>query len=395
MENGSFQAPFSELSSLDFRDEQLPPTPNRVPVAPETRVKSSTVEALLAQNEDLMARLKVTLRRLTSLENENEQLRAVEQEIRLQNVSLSDQLLVWKEKEHFWHQKNAKLESQMTSIRERFPELEQMEEKLERYKKYHEKVRTQVKPYIQQLKAFAQSLTLEIRKLTAEIEEKEVRRVDIEKRLRALRAEVDDELRRQDEQNRQLVQIFENEKDNLRTEAFELRVLNQDLQKKLEILSEEFLARTNALTEELQIQREELTKEIQVRAQKAETAQMRQDELENMLIALRRSKEEAEAVHRIEMQARQQEIQELRKLSFEDDVRIKDVSSKLKTAQEEASRQSSRADQLEEQLTSLRYLWTNKCEEAEKLQVTVQSLEKLNQELSHRLNQARKGEASL
>ena len=361
MENGSFQAPFSEISSLEF-NEIFPPTPAAVPRPHETRTKSSTVEALLAQNEDLMARLKVSLRRLTTLEDENDHLRAHEQQTRTQNSSLSDQLLVWKEKENFWQQKIDKLETEMLAIRNRFPELEAMEEKIERYKKYHEKVRLQVKPYIQQLKAFAENLTLEIRKLNAEIEDKEIRRQEVERKIRDLRTEVDEQLRRQDDQNRHLVQIFETDKDHLRQETSELRRLNSTLETKAERLDQ---------------------------------ALMRQDELENMIIALRRSKEESDVQHREELRRRNEESQALRKAAVEDTCRLEDLTAKSKADREEGERQRHRADQLEEQLTSLRFLWSTNCEEMEKLQTRLRSLEKLNLDLSQRLNQARKGEASL
>lgn len=352
MENGSFQTPFSNLSSLDFREE-LPPTPNQVPAtAAEIRsAKSSTVEAVLAQNEDLMARLKVTLRRLTALEEENDRLRELQNHARTQISALSDQLLVWQEKEGFWLQKNQKLEADMAALKKRFPEFEYMEEKLERYKKYHEKIRTQVKPYIQQLKGYAQNLALEIRKLNDEIEAKEVRRLEVEKRLHQLRTDIDDRLRQQDEQNRQLVQIYEQEKDRLRLELNELRKINVHLEDK---------------------------------ADRLDAALTRQDELENLIVALRRSKEEDE-----------EQIRALKKTTTQDRCRIEDLEAKLKAADEEINRHKHRAEQNEEQLTSLRFLWTSKSEEIEKLQVRIQSLEKINQELSFRLNQVRKGEASL
>jgi hypothetical protein len=51
-----------------------------------------------------------------------------------------------------------------------------------------------------------------------------------------------------------------------------------------------------------------------------------------------------------------------------------------------------RKGELEEQLTSLRYMWTSKCEETEKLKISLQSLEKINLDLSQKLNESRKGQ---
>ncbi|MBX2995940.1 MAG: hypothetical protein KF681_14030 [Bdellovibrionaceae bacterium] len=368
MENGSFQTPFSDVAHLDFREE-LPPTPEQAPAparmarTPSARpTTSSTVEALLSQNEDLMARLKVTLRRLTALEAENDTLKDIEHEVRTENASLTDQLLIWKEKESYWHKKNQTLENDMNAIRARFPELEQMEEKIERYKKYHEKIRVQVKPYIQQLKAYAQNLTLEIRKLMTEIESKEAKRLDVERRLRDLRADMDEQYRRQDQQSRELVALFEDEKSRLQLELTELRKINMALEGK---------------------------------ADKLDQALMRQDELENVIIALNRSQEEAKEAYKKGITDREIEFETLKRDLTEERYKNKGLDSKLQAIVQESDRQKHRADQLQEQLSSLRYLWTNKCEETEKLQLTLQSLEKLNQELSAKLNQLRKGEATL
>ncbi len=363
MEKGSFQAPFSELSTMEFREEG--PKAQRsmgIHHANELRLKSSTVEALLAQNEDLMARVKVSMRRLTSLESENDHLRETEQQTRTQNASLSDQLLVWKEKENYWQQKNQCLESESQALRARFPELEGMEEKIERYRKYHEKVRLQVKPYIQQLKAYAQNLTLEIRKLSSEIQEKELARIDSEKKLRKTQINFEQELRAKDDQNRQLVQIFESEKEQLRATLSELRKLNATLETK---------------------------------AERLEASLMRQDELENTVIGLRRAKEEGEIGLREDLKNREFTIQNLKKTQIENDFKIEDLQKNLRATTEESDRQKHRAVQVEEQLTSLRYLWNSKSEEIGRLQLQLQSLEKLNLDLSQRLNKARKGEASL
>ncbi|MFN7729108.1 MAG: hypothetical protein ACK5P7_08135 [Bdellovibrio sp.] len=362
MENGSFQPPFSDVAHLDFREE-LPPTPDQAPqlMTPPHRT-SSTVEALLSQNEDLMARLKVTLRRLTALEAENDSLKQNDHQVRTENASLCDQLLIWKEKENYWQQKNSKFEGELNMIRSRFPELEQMEEKIERYKKYHEKIRHQVKPYIQQLKAYAQNLTLEIRKLTDEIEAKEGKRLQIERRVRELRQEMDDQFKRQDLQTRELVALFENEKSQLQLELSELRKINVILEGK---------------------------------ADQLENALMRQDELENVIIALRRAQDESKQSYSASLLEKELEGEAAKRDLLEERYKNMSLNTKLQAIQQESERQKHRADQLQEQLSSLRFLWTNKCEETEKLQLTLQSLEKLNQELSSKLNQLRKGEANL
>lgn len=64
----------SPVSHLDFENT---PSPHS-----SAHLKSSSLESLISQNEDLMARLKVTLRRLSLLEIENEKIVKDNQQIK-------------------------------------------------------------------------------------------------------------------------------------------------------------------------------------------------------------------------------------------------------------------------------------------------------------------------
>lgn len=357
MEKGTFQTPYSSISSLEFRDEgTLGPT------LTSAKTRSSTVESLISQNEDLMARLKVSVRRLSQLEGENESLHQKQSETSSQVTSLQDELLIWKEKESFWQKKNSALEQKITEIRARFPELEQMEEKIERYKKYHEKVKTQVKPYIQQLKSFAQNMALEIQKLNAEIDLKELKRLEIERKLHDLKLNLEIEHQKQTGRTEQLIAAFESEKEGLRYQIAELQKINTHLEE---------------------------------RSEKLDIALSRQDELENMIIALRRALEEnsnatAKQIHYLEHQERVVRAELTQKT-----VELENLSKIQNSTQTELERHKNQSSQYEQQITSLRHMWTLQSEELEKTKLANQSLEKLNLELSQRLNQARRGESNL
>ena len=81
------------------------PLPDEMPSAynyshlPKEILKSSSVENLISQNEDLMTRLKVALRRLALFENENQKLSDEAQRARLSQTAVADQVLIYKEKE--------------------------------------------------------------------------------------------------------------------------------------------------------------------------------------------------------------------------------------------------------------------------------------------------------
>ncbi len=118
MDTETFQS--AKLQDLDFESEQQPvgqiPLPDELPKRndfshlPKEILKSSTVENLISQNEDLMARLKVSLRRLSLLENENQRLIDDANKARIAQSSVADQVLVFKEKDSLWRQKVDQLE---------------------------------------------------------------------------------------------------------------------------------------------------------------------------------------------------------------------------------------------------------------------------------------------
>jgi chromosome segregation ATPase len=89
-------------------DAPAVPLPNEVPRKldlshlPLPVLRSGSVEALIAQNEDLMARLTVTLRRLSLLEETNGSLAGEKTQLERQLQGLSDQFLIHQKKDEYW-----------------------------------------------------------------------------------------------------------------------------------------------------------------------------------------------------------------------------------------------------------------------------------------------------
>lgn len=372
MEDGSFQN--LNLQHLDFASDvqedfqEVPMTPRnqrhehailnyKVATTKESMNKSASVQTLFAQNEDLMARLKVTIQRLNSTEEENQTLNEEFNDLRKSFSALSDQMLVWKEKERIWKEKNSHLESEVNAFNKRFPDYKNMEARIERYQRYQEKVKNQIKPYVQQLKGYAQSLHEQILGLNREIEFKESNISDLKHQIMAVKEKLEMQIQFYEINQNDLVSNFEKERSSLLAEIRSLNESNQALEMK---------------------------------AQKLDRSLERQDELENLVVALRRSKEEFQSSVETELETTKMLSSEQKASLQEKDLMIEDLKKNLESLKDKMSMTENKKDELQEQLTSLRYMWTSKSEENEKLKISMASLEKINLELSNKLNNLRK-----
>lgn len=369
MENGSFHN--LELSDLNFstdltddfvefkRQPLKTPQPQVVDFKhiPEDVRKSNTVETLISQNEDLMARLKITLRRMTMLEDENKALQKELSDLKLAHASTSDQMLVWKEKEKIWKERNAKAEQQLQEIRDRFPDFLKMEAKIEKLTRYQERVKSTIKPYLQQLKDYASSLHLQIQGLNAELEMRDAQLANKDHEINSLKEKFQEQTRFYETSQNDLIASFENQKDFYQREI-------------------------NALSENLAASEE--------KAQRLGPALERQDELENLVISLRRNKEETYAQVQSELEDLRATNSELKASLIEKNLRLEDLSKDLSTQKAHVADLTGKKQDLEEQLTSLRYMWSEQSQEKEKMQISISSLEKINLELSTKLSELRR-----
>lgn len=364
MENGSFQ--HLKLSHLDFSDfeERSPQVPQLrehqildFDEIPKDLRKSSTVETLLAQNEDMMARLKITIRSLSKMEDENRAFSTELSETKRSYASISDQMLIWKEKERLWKERNQKLEEEIKTFKVRFPDYLKMEAQIDRLKKYQEKVKTTIKPYLQQLKDYAQSLLLQIQNQNKDLDIRDTKIHSQDQQIQNLKDHLKDQSRFYEMSQNDLVSGFEKTKQDLRHEISVLQEINQALEFKTQSL---------------------------------DRAMERQDELENLVIALRRSKTDFQTEINEELQELRNQNRELKQTLTEKNMSAQDLAAERDRLKEEVKSAFSRKEELEEQLTSLRFMWTSKSEENEKMKISLSSLEKINLELSGKLNELRK-----
>lgn len=350
-----------ELPDLEFNEARSVndvPTPDEVPERnfradlPLEIKRSATVEALISQNDDMIARLKVNLRRLSLTENENDRLRRIHATLEAQNIALRDELEMSKEKQILLAKKERQLFEALEEFKVKFPEYQSLGEKLERYKKYHERIKTQVKPFIHQLKGYADSLTLEIRRLSQELSSREGE-IDSLRRTR-LEIEAGLDQMRQDAEERQclLVTQYERQIESARTEVKELLAKNSRLE---------------------------------MRAQAFDEVRVRESELENLIIAMRRQKDD---FHKETLEREQDiraELGQTRSQLADSSERLQDKIQRETYLKGENERLTSQNLNLSEQLASLRVLWGNKSRETEELNAKLSALERLNLELSQAL----------
>lgn len=350
VENGSFQMKKISHLSMDF-DEDVRSVEPAKPL-PKDWSRSSTIESLLSQNEDLAARLKVSLRRQALLEAENQKMANEYHAMKETLASQKDQMLVWEEKERVWRDRIIRAEDGLQKMKDRFPDYLQMETKIERYRKYQEKVKTQIKPYIQTLKDFAENLRRDIAVLTQEIEQKNQTIVDLKNQISQL----------SEESNRKIAYI----ENNYHQQFVDLENERNFLKQEINVLNQTHL-------------------QLETKADQLEAAQERVDELENLVIALRRNKEDSNQRLLSEIDQLKSEASKLRQEAELAKIHKEDFEQQLQRLQTDLEKSEGKKMDLEQQLSSARFLWSTKSQEVSKLELALQSLEKMNRELSQKL----------
>lgn len=349
-----------ELSQIKMTlPDELPPPVHRDRIPPEL-LRSSTIENLISQNEELMTRLKVTLRRLALLEDENQRLNSENQKENMRASTVSEQVLVLKEKDQIWRNKIDDLEKVKSQLQERLITLENMyamsQSQVERYTKYHDKIRTQVKPFVQELKKYSKSLEAKLQTVQSENDKKEAQISDL---------------------RHQIIEVSKNSK-------FQIELL----EKKNWQTSEHYETLIQQLTkecEELKLTNAELTQ----KTEKMKDLEERADHYENQNVELRRRIETMAENHQYALEAAEEKVRvrstEYSKLAVEH----QDVVQKVLEELETRKNLEKQVYDLRHQLDSLRYMWTAKNEENEKLRQSLQALEKLNLDLSSKLQEIR------
>jgi chromosome segregation ATPase len=372
METETFQSAF--LANLDFeqqtsnRSESIPlpdemPRRNDFSHLPKEILKSSTVENLISQNEDLMARLKVSLRRLSLLENENQRLSEDTQKARMSQSSTTDQLLIWKEKDNLWKAKIDQLENekavQTEKLRAYQEKSQTLASEMSRHLKYQEKIKTQVRPYVAQLKEYSRTQDLKLVETENMLANREAQLRDLRHQMMDVAKNSIYQVEVQDKKSKEMIEFYEGQ----------ITKMTEDL------------AHLTRVQEELEI-----------KSLKLHGALERQDSLENELVAIRRSKDEMRQRLESDLSQTTERMQELSKQNQKLGVEHADLQVRVIDDQEKIQKLEKAHFQMQEQMESLRYMWNAKNEENEKLKAAAAALERLNIELSQKLSEIRRND---
>lgn len=345
---------------------------------PTAKVKSGAIESLLSQNEDLSARIKVLLRRLAAIEEENLTLTQEHREMKHQLHGLTDQASVYREKESAWRERTitaeealdiqqsllrqkemefAKLRAQEWELRTHLQaQTENMERSYHRLLRYRARIKTWIQPTLKKLNQLVNEKDLRLEQFQREIQKTEVQCQSlIHKNLEQLRKSRE-ALRTAEEDKLQLISGFEQTRRDLEREIATLHETSMELRKKAAMLDRSL---------------------------------ERQDYLENKLVFAERENQELRTKFTEEFTHVQTQLFEWRHKAQSLEVERDSLNSGKNELELEYRKTKEIADRLDEQMEALRLLWKEKVRENEKLRNGMQALEAINSELSVKINDLR------
>ncbi len=314
------------------------PLPSQIPKGldfadiPVSALKSSTLESLISQNEDLMARLSVALRKVNELEEYTSHLEEERKNIRARFDILKDQVLVLQEKDRsatqrglHQHEENHTLKIHSEKLERHYTDLYQQAQALQKRLVFLERYRVRVQ------------------RASASVQNKARLAGRFEQELILLKKELSI-------QHSQMVS------------AYELKLA--DAQTEIGLLRPKALER-DRIYEDL------------VKAENAKVFAERQFE--------EYRKENDAAIERLQNESASLRL-EVKELLVDREAKIQE----LNRLESEIPHLHERERALTEQVESLQALWNHKQFELERLEEKNKSLQKLNQSLSATLNGQRK-----
>lgn len=243
---------------------EIPKEPSFVQAPADTSAtKSRTVQTLMSQNQDLMARLTVALKRNIELEQKIDSQEEIYHSISSQYDILKDQAAVSAEKNKHLEFENHRLFEQSSAVEKRFAELysayqdkvnyiQSISYRLHRFLQYRKRIRGYVRPMITNLKAEIVNLKNQILVLN----EQGLKQLEFINELKKKYSDAIDRIQAINIQNEKtqmdLTQYHEvryqgifRELEALKVEAEALRTQNADLKSSVETYSENEAALNN------------------------------------------------------------------------------------------------------------------------------------------------------
>ena len=217
-----------------FATEVMPiPLPTEVPPLPDLSrlpqavLHSATVESLLQQNEDLMARLRVNIRRNSVLEGQLLELQNQQSDWQTLHQNLQTQIEILKEKDRFRQSRQESAEASAESAQARLNllsiELTETQSVRDRLLRYRKRVQLYVRQFVRQLKFELQSSQKQVRELNFELEDKFRLNSDLKGKLAATLTKLQEIEKRSSRERTELVESYEAANTSLLAELTTLR----------------------------------------------------------------------------------------------------------------------------------------------------------------------------
>lgn len=373
------------LSELEFTEDNSSfetkrpdvPLPDQDPKSPDLAhlpkeiLRSGTVESLISQNEDLMARLKVNLRRMSLLEQELDQTKLDHSQLSTAFQALKDQVLIYREKDSMrsgeqraYQEKLDELQKQLTLTERSYAELTetfstkdraqreeigQLRYNLNRFLRYRARIHTFIKPSLRDISKARKDFTSQLQQLTQDLERKK-------SLIEGLREQIN--------------QISKNAR--LQSQSFEdlkLQLIESHDREKYR-LSQENEALKNFEVEALRAR------------ERINALQDKETELQNALIRTQRAKESLAEKLAEQVRDLQLRLQDAKRLQTQAEFAETELRAENKVLTESRSALEVELQTKRDQLEQARLMWEKKNEELDKLKASNLALEKINLELS-------------
>lgn len=367
------------LEKLDFYDtngvaiENIPlpsevPQPLNLEQIPEQILRSGAIDALISQNEDLMSRLTVGLKRNAVLEERLSRQERVAKALQHRNDVYKDRLKIIEEKDRVLMERMQKVDLKLEEYRKQIHLLELRHAEL--YKDAKEKQSTlrgqldslhrrlsRYAKYRRHMKRITEHNRDTLKQMHADAQRFQTLNAQLKTNVTELATRLQSVAKESTEQQKQLVNNYEDEILNLKRQILDQSKLQSQLVEKTNQI-EDFHERNAELENKLISESRKL----------AETKSRLENDLQLLQVQV--------AEIRVENKARLLEVEDL-----------KQVKQALQLELDEAKKEQVKTyDQIE----SIQCLWRDAQTQLERQIEKNQALQKLNQQLSTTLNQYRK-----
>lgn len=378
-----FENEAEPLNNIALPNE-LPPPPDLTRL-PQNILRSGAVETLIQQNEDLMARLAVNLRKISWLENQVMEIHQ-EKDLAAQAYgNLKDQLAIVQEKARSVAERKERHHSEFQKLEERIKILElecsELYTRLKEKEAQWELAQARHQKHIQRLEKYRRGMRVAIERLRQK--EKEAVEVTGEEFAR---------LTREREQIRSIADQLQIERSEIAKKLGQASEYIQSLSQKHGEDQRALVEQYEAKLQNAQNQEQDLRRQVEDLSQRLNDNDVLREkniELENSLILLKRKRDELQG----DLDGQLQQLQSQVSYYRTEAKTLKSQQGSWLEEREELKIKARRSDdevtKLTEQVENIQVLWREQQNELEKQKLKTQALQRLNQQLSLKLNEYR------